>query len=177
VAGASPAVEIPVEARVSVPAQWPQWLVGLLGTSAILVGLVLALRKKARWAIALVLAGLVVGAGSIVSAAEQAGAESNSASQMNAQDAGKLSSISQVELGRQLFVAKGCMVCHSHSETNKIRTYGVDIGPDLTNITASPEYLRMWLTNPLGVKSTATMPTLGLSDAEIEALIAFINAD
>jgi cytochrome c1 len=69
------------------------------------------------------------------------------------------------------------MVCHSHNETNKIREVGVDIGPDLTNFTASPEYLRMWLKDPRTVKPSTQMPTLGLSDAEIEALIAFINAD
>ena len=86
-------------------------------------------------------------------------------------------SISQVELGRRLFIAKGCMVCHSHSDTNSIREFGVDIGPNLTNLTASPDYLRLWLKDPKSAKSSAQMPTLGLSDAEIEALIAFINAD
>jgi cytochrome c1 len=51
------------------------------------------------------------------------------------------------------------------------------MGPNLTNIKASPEYLRIWLKDPQSAKSNAQMPNLGLGEAEIEALIAFINAD
>jgi hypothetical protein len=69
------------------------------------------------------------------------------------------------------------MICHSHSETNAIREIFVDIGPNLTNLTASPEYLRVWLKDPKAAKSTAQMPNLELKEAEIEALIGFINAD
>lgn len=157
-------------AQDPIPANLPL-LAGSLGLAGLAAGLFVALRRKARWAIALILAGLIVSAGSIVAAAEQPAAEAEA--KVVSADA----SISQVEVGRRLFIAKGCMVCHSHSETNKVREFGVDIGPNLTNITASPEYLRMWLKDPKLVKSTARMPVLGLSDAEIKALIAFINAD
>jgi hypothetical protein len=67
------------------------------------------------------------------------------------------------------------MLCHSHSETNQIREFGVDMGPNLTNFSASPEYLRVWLKDPLAAKSTAKMPDLGLKEVEMDALIAFIN--
>jgi cytochrome c2 len=120
---------------------------------------------------ALVIAGLVLGAGSIVSAAQQP------AAQPEAKVVSASPALSQVEVGRQLFIAKGCMVCHSHSETNTVREIFVDSGPNLTNIKASPEYLRLWLKDPKSAKSTAQMPNLGLNEAEIEALIAFINAD
>lgn len=146
-------------------------LIGVLGLAGLLVGSFAAFRRKARWAIALVAAGLVLGAGSIVSAAQQP--EAQPEAKVQAVDP----AVSQVEVGRRLFIAKGCMVCHSHSETNAIREFGVDTGPNLTNLTASPEYLRLWLKDPKAAKSTAQMPNLGLKEAEIEALIAFINAD
>jgi len=41
---------------------------------------------------------------------------------------------------------------------------------------ASPEILRIRLKNPQEAKSNTQMPNLGLSDVEIEALIAFINS-
>jgi cytochrome c2 len=146
-------------------------LVGLLGLAGLAVGSFVAFRRKARWAIALVVAGLVLGAGSIVSAAQQP------AAQPEAKAVSASLALSQVEVGRQLFIAKGCMVCHSHSETNTVREIFVDSGPNLTNIKASPEYLRLWLKDPKAAKSTAQMPNLGLKETEIEALIAFINAD
>jgi cytochrome c2 len=163
------AVENPADALVSAPAQWPQWLAGFLGAVVVLAGLVISSRRKARWAVALILAGVVLSAGSIVSAAGQAPAKAE------AQAAMADSNLSQVEMGYRLFIAKGCMACHSHAETNRIREFGVDIGPDLTNFTASPDYLKLWLKDPSSVKPATQMPTLGLSDTEIEALIAFIN--
>jgi cytochrome c2 len=139
--------------------------IGLIGVA----GGLLALQRKVRWAAAFVVAGLLVSGVGFVSAAGQPKAE------LQAKEVVVASIPSQVELGHDLFIAKGCMVCHSHTETNRTREFGVDMGPDLTNITASPEYLRLWLKDPSAAKSTAQMPTLGLSDAEIEALIAFIN--
>ena len=139
--------------------------VGLLGA----VGGLLALQRKVRWATAFVVIGLLVSGVGFVSAADQPKAESET------QEAAIASTDSQVELGRDLFIAKGCMLCHLHNETNGIREFGTDMGPDLTNLTASPDYLRLWLKDPLAAKSTAKMPNLELSDAEIDALIAFIN--
>ena len=141
--------------------------VGLLGA----VGGLLALQRKVRWATAFVVVSLFVSGAGFVSAAGQPKADAKS----EVKEVPVVSSISQVELGRDLFIAKGCMMCHSHNETNKIREFGVDMGPDLTDLTASPEYLRVWLKDPSAAKSTAQMPTLGLSDSEINALIAFIN--
>jgi len=140
--------------------------VGLLGT---LSGL-LAVQRKARWAAIIVMIGLLVsGVGFAWSVRSRPDAKTE------AQVESPTSFLSQVELGHNLFIAKGCMVCHSHIATNSFREFGVDIGPDLSNIVLSPDYLRLWLKNPSAVKSTAKMPNLELSDAEIEALIAFIN--
>ena len=49
--------------------------------------------------------------------------------------------------------------------------------PNLSIFTASPEVLRIRLKNPRDAKSDTQMPDLGLSGAEIEALIAFINSN
>jgi hypothetical protein len=145
--------------------------VGLLGV----VGGLLALKRKARWATAFVVIGLLVSGVGFVSAAGQPKEEAKPELQPESQVESALPSVSQVEAGRDLFIAKGCMMCHSHSETNGIREFGTDMGPDMTNFNASPEYLRLWLKDPLAAKSTAKMPDLGLSDSEIDALIAFIN--
>jgi cytochrome c2 len=171
-----PAVEGAAETPLSTGVPWLQWTVGLLGASGVLAGLLIVVQRKARWAIALVLAGLLVSAASIVSAAGQAGVKTEALRPGEAAAQSGGSSLSQVDLGYELFMAKGCMICHSHPKTNKVREFGVDIGPNLAKFTASPEYLRLWLKDPKAVKSTATMPTLGLSEAEIEALIAFLNA-
>ncbi|MBC7879340.1 MAG: cytochrome c [Anaerolineales bacterium] len=144
--------------------------IGLLGA----VGGLFALQRKVRWAAAFVVIGLLVSGVGFVSAANQPKAEIEAAV-AEVQEVSPVSSISQVELGRDLFIAKGCMMCHSHVETNNIREFGIDSGPDLTNLTASPEYLRLWLKDPRAAKSTATMPNLELSDTEMDALIAFIN--
>src|SRR6266542_3276223 len=120
--------------------------IGLLGV----VGGLLALQRKIRWATAFVIVGLLVSGVGFVSAAGQPKAESEPQ-----QVVVVASDKSQVEMGRDLFIAKGCMLCHSHSETNKIREFGVDMGPNLTNFSASPEYLRVWLKDPSAAKSTA----------------------
>ena len=141
-----------------------------LGVLGVLGGL-LALQKKVRWAAALVLAGFIISGVGFASAADQPKAESE------AQEVIPVTGESQVELGRDLFIAKGCMLCHSHVETNSIREFGVDMGPDLTNYTASREYLLVWLKDPSAAKPETLMPNLGLSEAEMDALIAFINSD
>jgi cytochrome c2 len=87
-------------------------------------------------------------------------------------------SLSQVELGRRLFLAKGCITCHSNSKASGTTQYTtISMGaPDLSKFSASPEALRLRLQDPTQVKSDTMMPNLGLSGPEIEALIAFINS-
>jgi hypothetical protein len=83
----------------------------------------------------------------------------------------------QIEVGRQLFVAKGCITCHVHIRVYSYSEYmTVGVGPNLTKFSASPEALRLRLKDPASVKSDTQMPNLELSDAEIEALIVFINS-
>ncbi|HET7087523.1 MAG TPA: hypothetical protein VFL17_02620, partial [Anaerolineae bacterium] len=52
---------------------------------------------------------------------------------------------------------------------------GFSVGPNLTQRELGPEYLRHWLKDPSAIKPRTEMPTLGLSDDEIEALVAFLT--
>ena len=81
------------------------------------------------------------------------------------------------ELGATLFVAKGCAVCHEHSGVE----FGVfasnNLGPELSDYSSAPDFLAQWLADPASVDPNTVMPDLDLDEAEIEALIAFLNAD
>jgi len=71
--------------------------------------------------------------------------------------------------GERLFVAKGCVTCHVE----------YDVGPRLDGRRFESRYLAQFLADP---KPTANlrsnqspMPDLGLKDAEISSLVAFLN--
>lgn len=141
-----------------------------------LVGLILAIRRKSRIAVALMVLCLLVGSVMLITkpAVPAVGAQSESPSEVVIGS----KSISQVELGGRLFVAKGCVTCHVNNKVEQASAYWV-IGdaPNLTTFSTSPETLRKRLKDPKSVKSDTWMPNLNLSDDEIEALISFINSD
>jgi hypothetical protein len=87
-------------------------------------------------------------------------------------------SVSQVEFGRQLFIAKGCITCHTNSRASRSTEYmTIEMGaPNLSIYSANPEVIFMRLKDPSSVKSDTQMPELGLKKTEIEALVAFINS-
>lgn len=80
-------------------------------------------------------------------------------------------------LGHDLFLAKGCVMCHERADVRRElgNFSGVNIGPDLTTVQRDADYLRRWLKDPAAVKPGTEMPTLGLKPDEIEALIAFLS--
>lgn len=83
------------------------------------------------------------------------------------------------DYGRQLFGAKGCAQCHVHAAVPGSGEFGGRYPggpPDLTNRPGDPAFQRAWLRNPQSFKATTRMPNLYLSDAEIEALVAFLRA-
>lgn len=139
-----------------------------VGLVSILIGL-FTMKTKNLWALTLVLIGLVVGGVGLVSAAGQAEVKSEAQAPI-------LDQTAQVDFGRDLFVAKGCLTCHYHAEVAKYQEFRIDVGPELTNFSAAPEYLQMRLKDPKSVKSDSKMPQLNLSETEIEALIAFVNS-
>ena len=152
------------------------WAIRALALGIGAISFVIAVQRKSRLAIALTAICLFVGLGSFVTGTGvgskvQAQAESPSISM-------KAGSTSQVELGRQLFVAKGCITCHVNRKIASSSEYWtIDIGaPDLSNFSANPEVLFMRLKDPASVKSDTKMPNLGLRKEEIEALVTFINS-
>lgn len=152
------------------------WIVRVLALVIGLAGLVVAYQHKSRLAVGLTAVCLLVGVGSFVtgsSVSENVEAQSKS----SAEAAGD-PSMSQVELGRQLFLAKGCITCHYNSKAASESEYWtIDMGaPNLSKFSGSPEALRLRLNDPASVKSDTQMPNLDLADDEIEALIAFINS-
>jgi hypothetical protein len=145
------------------------WMAAAAGLGIMAGGMLFFRRRNIPWAVTLVLIGIVVGGYGFVSAARvRAFSEAN----VTSPDEYRAST------GRDLFIAKGCVTCHSHDEIERdgdVMVF-VDFGPDLTHFTANPEYLRRWLSDPAAVKPNAAMPKLRLSDVEIDQLIAFINS-
>ncbi|HEY5731512.1 MAG TPA: cytochrome c, partial [Anaerolineales bacterium] len=139
-----------------------------------LLGLVIAFQRRSRLVGGLAGVCLLVGFVMVVTAPAvprveaQAGLSSEESS---------ASSIPQVEIGRQLFIAKGCITCHINEKaTNDGSMTLLMEAPNLSKFSANPEMLRMRLEDPASVKSDTWMPDLDLSSAEIKALIAFVNS-
>jgi len=91
------------------------------------------------------------------------------------QAAGALPSLPEEERGRRLFVAKGCVTCHTHAEIPAAKSW--NMGPELTGRRYPEEFLTQRLTDPKSVMPEAKMPNLHLKPAEIVALTAFINME
>jgi cytochrome c2 len=140
-----------------------------------LAGLALAFQRKNRLAGALGGLCLLVGAGTFMTGmlTPNVEAQGKESSEMSIE-----SSAAQVELGRGLFIAKGCITCHYNNRAaDRSEYWTIEMGaPDLSNFSASPEILSIRLKDPAEAKSDTKMPNLGLKKTEIEALIAFINS-
>jgi mono/diheme cytochrome c family protein len=75
-----------------------------------------------------------------------------------------------VSRGQAVFQLQGCYGCHTTGKT------GTPIATDLARVGArhTEDFLARWLRDPSALKSTAHMPTLQLSDADVQALAAFL---
>jgi mono/diheme cytochrome c family protein len=81
------------------------------------------------------------------------------------------------ERGRRLFAAKGCVTCHVHGGVEIVGE--LQMAPDLTERRFPADYLAKFLANP-SIKTPTMdlrMPNLGLKQAEIASLVAFINSE
>ena len=170
------AAEKPVTKLETEPASIdPVLVLRALAFGVALIGSVIAFQRKSRVTGALAALCLVVGIGTFMLGAGTRAAEAQG------QELAKQfieGSPSQIETGRQLFLAKGCITCHYNSRAADRNDYWtIDNGaPDLSNYSSHPEVLSIRLKDPKAAKSDAKMPNLGLKEPEIEALIAFINS-
>lgn len=96
------------------------------------------------------------------------------ASQAEVRPAAETTTISQVDLGQALFLAKGCATCHTHGALGDLGGKAA-VGPNLTHYQPDPDFINRWLRDPAAVRPETQMPDLALSDEEIEVLIAFLN--
>lgn len=85
--------------------------------------------------------------------------------------------------GRSLFQAKGCVGCHQRGDLGQSQ-----VGPNLTGLASwagvrveglsAQEYVRQSLREPkayiVSAYTEVEMPTLSLSEAEVEALVEFL---
>lgn len=131
-------------------------------------GLFLALRPRISSPKAAFLASLcVVIAGMSLASLRSDASTSSSASPSEQR--------SQVEIGHDLFIAKGCLTCHVNDRIEpRYISFSSQIGPNLKDYPTSAEYLRVWLKDPASLKPATQMPNLELTEDEIEALIAFL---
>ena len=86
--------------------------------------------------------------------------------------------------GEKLFTAKGCIACHSLVAVNAPKGM---VGPNLANVGArsyiaagtlknTDENLAHWIRDPQGIKKGVLMPNLGVTEAEAQALVAYLRA-
>jgi mono/diheme cytochrome c family protein len=153
----------------------PVWIVRVLAFVAGLVGLVLAYQRKSRLVLAVTVVAFSVGFASFMMGSTVPKVEAQS---KESAEVSLASSPSQAELGRQLFLAKGCITCHYNDRAaNRSDYWTIEMGaPDLSRYSSNPEILFIRLKDPAAAKSDTKMPNLNLKKTEIDALVAFINA-
>jgi hypothetical protein len=89
--------------------------------------------------------------------------------------------VAESDRGHRLFVAKGCGTCHVNGDVPEFAAMNrvVGVGPELTGRRLEAEYVRQRLTNPSSLPklgdSPVRMPNLGLSEGEVNALVALIS--
>ena len=76
--------------------------------------------------------------------------------------------------GRALFVAKGCNACHTNADlVDRPDNQQIKAGPELGGHRLAREYVIQKIKNP----ASEPMPDLGLSDAEVAAIAAFLAGE
>jgi len=84
--------------------------------------------------------------------------------------------------GRRVFETTACLNCHAVGGTNGTGRFG----PDLTHLMSrqtiaagaaenTPANLRLWIQNPDAIKFGSLMPAMKLSDADLDALVRYLE--
>jgi cytochrome c oxidase subunit 2 len=88
-----------------------------------------------------------------------------------------------LQRGQQVFLGSTCIMCHAIQGT----TAQANAGPDLTHVGARtslaagtlanrPADLKRWIQDPQKIKPGANMPSSTLSDADLDALVAYLES-
>ena len=88
----------------------------------------------------------------------------------------------QANLGKRVFETTSCINCHAVSGTAASGRFG----PDLTHLMSretlasgaaenTPANLRLWIQNPDAIKPGSLMPAMKLSDADLDAVTAYLE--
>ena len=91
------------------------------------------------------------------------------------------STLALPERGRRLFVAKGCGTCHVNGDVPEFAAMNrvIGVAPELTGRRLEAAYGRQRLTDPMSLPkigdSPVRMPNLGLTPAEVDALVALVS--
>jgi cytochrome c oxidase subunit 2 len=99
------------------------------------------------------------------------------------QQAGPVAASGDAQKGEQVLLAGACIGCHT---INGTAAQG-KVGPNLTHVasrtaiaggtlTNTPGNIKRWLKDPPAIKPGSLMPNLNLSDADIEALTAYLTS-
>jgi cytochrome c oxidase subunit II len=86
------------------------------------------------------------------------------------------------ETGRRVFESNACMNCHAVTGTSANGRFG----PDLTHLMSratiaagaaenTHENLRLWIQNPSAIKPGSLMPAMKLSDADLDAVVSYME--
>jgi len=87
-----------------------------------------------------------------------------------------------VAAGRRVFESTACINCHSVSGTLADGRFGPDLTHLMTRGTIAsgaaentPEDLRLWIQNPSAIKPGSLMPAMKLSDADLDAVVSYME--
>ena len=85
--------------------------------------------------------------------------------------------------GQRVFESTACVNCHTVSGTTAKGIFGPDLTHLMTRDTIAagaapnnPETLRLWIKNPDAFKPGSKMPAMGLSDRDLDAVTAYMEA-
>lgn len=93
-------------------------------------------------------------------------------------------SAAKVAKGKALVLSVGCLGCHNIDDAAVVDEAGLDpsvrdrnFGPDLSQVgdKLHGRWIQQWVVNPKGRDPKTTMPDLRLSDAEAEAIAAYLQ--
>ena len=80
--------------------------------------------------------------------------------------------VAPADRGRALFVAKGCNACHANADlVDRPDNQQIKSGPELGGRRLARDYVVQKMKSP----ASENMPNLGLSDAEVTAIAAFLT--